>query len=206
MVRLAAPVVVAEIGWVAMGLVDTLMVGPLGPEAIGAVGVGSSLFIGVVIFAMGILLGLDTLVSQAYGAGRIDECHRWLVHGAVLSLVVAVPVTLLLIGLSAVLAGWGLDPSVLVLTRPYLDVVTWSVLPLLLYATFRRYLQGMGVVRPVMIALVTANITNVIVNWVLIYGKLGAPAMGVRGAAWATVTLARGDGGVSLGHNRRARA
>ncbi len=187
MVTLAAPVVVAEIGWVAMGLVDTLMVGPLGPEAIGAVGVGSSLFIGVVIFAMGILLGLDTLVSQAYGAGRIHECHRWLVHGAVLSLVVAVPVTLLLVGLSAVLAGWGLDPSVLVLTRPYLDVVTWSVLPLLLYATFRRYLQGMGVVRPVMIALVTANITNVIVNWVLIYGKLGAPAMGVRGAAWATV-------------------
>ena len=179
--------VVAEIGWVAMGLVDTLMVGPLGPEAIGAVGVGSSLFIGVVIFAMGILLGLDTLVSQAYGAGRIEECHRWLVHGAVLSLVVAVPVTLLLVGLSAVLAGWGLDPSVLVLTRPYLDVVTWSVLPLLLYATFRRYLQGMGVVRPVMIALVTANVTNVIVNWVLIYGKLGAPAMGVRGAAWATV-------------------
>ena len=75
----------------------------------------------------------------------------------------------------------------LVLTRPYLDVVLWSVLPLLLYATFRRYLQGMGVVRPVMIALVTANLTNVIVNWVLIYGKLGAPAMGVRGAAWATV-------------------
>ena len=75
----------------------------------------------------------------------------------------------------------------LVLTRPYLDVVVWSVLPLLFYATFRRYLQGMGVVRPVMIALVTANIINVIVNWVLIFGKFGAPAMGVRGAAWATV-------------------
>ncbi len=64
------------------------------------------------------------------------------------------------------------------------------MLPLLLYATFRRYLQGMGVVRPVMIALVSANLVNVIVNWVLIYGKFGAPAMGVRGSAWATV-LAR---------------
>ncbi len=187
MVTLATPVVVAEIGWVAMGLVDTLMVGPLGPEAIGAVGIGSSVFIGVVIFAMGVLLGLDTLVSHAYGAGRLDECHRWLVHGTVLSLVVAFPVTLLLLALSGLLGGWGLDPTVLRLTRPYLDVVLWSVLPLLFYATFRRYLQGMGVVRPVMIALVTANITNVIVNWVLIYGKLGAPAMGVRGAAWATV-------------------
>ena len=124
MVTLAVPVVVAEIGWVAMGLVDTLMVGPLGPEAIGAVGVGSSLFIGVVIFAMGILLGLDTLVSQAYGAGRVDECHRWLVHGAVLSLVVAVPVTLLLFGL--VRRSWPVGVSIRrswSLTRPYLDVV-----------------------------------------------------------------------------------
>jgi MATE family, multidrug efflux pump len=187
MATLAMPVVVAEIGWVAMGLVDTLMVGPLGPEAIGATGVGSAIFIGVVIFAMGLLLGLDTLVSQAYGAGRIDECHRWLVHGIVLSFAVAVPVTLVLFVLSNVLARWGLDPSVLALARPYLDVVLWSVLPLLLYATFRRYLQGMGVVRPVMIALVSANIINAIFNWILIYGKLGFPALGVRGSAWATV-------------------
>ena len=150
MATLAMPVVVAEIGWVAMGLVDTLMVGPLGPEAIGAAGVGSALFIGVVIFAMGLLLGLDTLVSQAFGAGRIDECHRWLVHGIVLSFGVAIPVSLILFVLSNLLARWGLDPTVLALARPYLDVVLWSVLPLLLYATFRRYLQGMGVVRPVM--------------------------------------------------------
>ena len=118
MVTLAAPVVVAEIGWVAMGLVDTLMVGPLGPEAIGAVGIGSSLFIGVVIFAMGLLLGLDTLVSQAYGAGRLDECHRWLVHGTVLSLLVALPVTLLLFALASLLGGWGLDPTVLAWRGP----------------------------------------------------------------------------------------
>ena len=103
------------------------------------------------------------------------------------SLCVAVPVTLLLFFLTSLLDRWGLDPTVLLLTRPYLDVVVWSVLPLLLYATFRRYLQGMGIVRPVMIALVSANLVNVFVNWVLIYGKLGAPAMGVRGAAWATV-------------------
>jgi MATE family multidrug resistance protein len=187
MVTLAMPVVVAEIGWVAMGLVDTLMVGPLGPEAIGAVGIGSAVFMGVVIFAMGLFLGLDTLVSHAYGAGRVDDCHRWLVHGTLLSLLVSLPITLLLLGLSTLLGRWGLDPAVYRLSRPYLDVLVWSVAPLLLYATFRRYLQGMGVVRPVMIALVMANVTNAIVNWILIYGKLGAPVMGVRGSAWATV-------------------
>ncbi len=136
---------------------------------------------------MGVLLGLDTLVSHAYGAGRIDDCHRWLVHGVVLSLVVALPVTLLLVALSSLLDRWGLDPTVLAWRGRTSTSSSWSVLPLLLYATFRRYLQGMGIVRPVMIALVSANLVNVFVNWVLIYGKLGAPAMGVRGAAWATV-------------------
>jgi len=76
MLALAVPVVLAEMGWMTMGIVDTLMVGRLSPEAIGAVGVGSSLFIGVVIFAMGLTLGLDTLVSQAFGAGDLETCHR----------------------------------------------------------------------------------------------------------------------------------
>src|SRR5512134_1341786 len=187
MFSLAAPVVVAEVGWITMGMVDTLMVGRLSPEAIGAVGVGSSLFLAVGIFAMGLLLGLDTLVAQAFGGRRLDECHTWLVHGTGVALALAVPVMGLLWLLAAGLDGWGLHPAVLALTRPYLDIVTWSVLPLLFYAAFRRYLQGMGVVRPVMIALVLANVMNVCANWVLIFGHLGAPALGVRGAAWATV-------------------
>jgi MATE family multidrug resistance protein len=187
MFALAVPVVLAELGWMAMGVVDTLMVGPLGPEAIGAVGIGSSLFTAIVIFAMGLLLGLDTLVSQAFGAGRLEDCHRWLLHGIVMSVAVAMPAVLVLVGLAALLSRWGLDPTVLPLTQPYLTILTWSVPPLLMYATFRRYLQGMHVVRPVMIALVAANFTNAFMNWVLIYGHLGAPALGVSGSAWATV-------------------
>jgi multidrug resistance protein, MATE family len=187
MLSLAFPVVMAELGWMTMGLVDTVMVGRLSPEAIGAVGIGTSLFMGVCIFGMGLLLGLDTLVSHAFGAARVDDCHRWLLHGVALSLLLSAPITGIVLALSAALAGWGLHPDVLRLTQPYLNVLAWSIPPLLLYASFRRYLQGMGVVRPVMIALVLANILNVFVNWLLIFGRLGAPAMGVRGSAWATV-------------------
>lgn len=187
MLHLALPVVLAELGWMGMGIVDTLMVGRLSPEAIGAVGIGSSLFMGIAIFAMGLMLGLDTLVSHAYGAGRIEECHRWLLHGGVMGLVIAVPTTMLLYWLTRELAGWGMEPEVLLLAQPYLEIVTWSTVPLLLYAAFRRYLQGMGIVRPVMVALLVANVANVLINWVLIFGKLGMPALGVRGAAWATV-------------------
>jgi len=187
MLRLAAPVVVAELGWITMGMVDTLMVGRLSAEAIGAVGLGSALFTAVGIFGLGMMLGLDTLVSQAFGAGRLDECHRWLLHGVILALLFAVPTTALLFGLSAALGHWGLDPEVERLTRPYLDVVAWSTGPLLLYFVFRRYLQGLGIVRPIMVTLILANLLNAIVNWILIFGHLGAPALGVAGAAWATV-------------------
>src|SRR6476620_5539659 len=101
MLTLAMPVVLAELGWMTMGMVDTLMVGRLGPEAIGAVGLGSALFIAIGIFAMGMLLGLDTLVSQSFGAGRLDECRRCLSHGVALSVVLTIPTTLLLFWVSA---------------------------------------------------------------------------------------------------------
>jgi MATE family multidrug resistance protein len=187
MFRLAAPVVIAELGWMTMGLVDTLMVGGLGPEAIGAVGMGSTLFIGVCIFAMGLLLGLDTLVSQAFGARRIDECHTWLMHGVLLALVLSAPIVGLMLLLCESMPAWGLHPDVLRLTQPYARIVSWSTPPLLLHTAFRRYLQGMGVVRPVTAALAVANVLNACVNWVLIFGRFGAPALGVAGAAWATV-------------------
>jgi MATE family multidrug resistance protein len=188
MFRLAAPVVLAELGWMTMGLVDTLMVGRIGPEAIGAVGMGSTLFIGVCIFAMGLLLGLDTLVSQAFGAKRPGECHVWLRHGIVLALLLSPPIVGLTLLLTESMRFWGLHPDVLALAQPYLRIVALSTPVLLLHTSFRRYLQGIGVVRPVTAALVIANVLNAVVNWVLIFGHFGAPAMGVAGAAWATVT------------------
>ena len=185
-VSLATPVVVAEVGWVSMQLVDIGMVGRLGPEAIGAVGVGSALFLAFGVFGMGLLLGLDTLVSQAYGAGARSECRRWLRHGLWLALGLSLPIGLAARAVGANLEIWGFDPSVLPLVRDYFDVVTLSLPPLLLYAAFRRYLQAVTRVTPIMVTLVTANVVNAAANWVLVFGNLGAPALGVEGAAWAT--------------------
>jgi MATE family multidrug resistance protein len=112
------------------------------------------------------------------------------VHGVVLGLALTIPMTALLFLLIATLPLWGLDPTVLNLSRGYLQVVSWSLLPLLLYASFRRYLQATGSVRPIMVALVLANIVNAVFNWLLIFGRAGVPALGVKGSAWATV-LAR---------------
>ena len=190
MLKLAGPVIMAEIGWMSMGIVDTLMVGPLGPAAIGATGMSSSLFFAFAVFGMGVMLGLDALVSQSYGAGRLDDCVRWLKHGLLLALVVGPAITALFYVALTGIDFLGLNEEVRRLAMPYLLVIPLSGVPLLLYATFRRYLQGIHVVRPIMFALITANVVNVIGNWMLIYGRLGAPALGVEGAAWATV-LAR---------------
>ena len=186
MLNLAVPVVVAEMSWVTMGTVDILMVRALGPSAIGAVGVGSMLFLALAVFGIGVLLGLDTVIAQSFGAGQRDECHRWFVHGVVMSVMLTIPLTLVAWVAIARLDLWGFDLTVLNLTEPYLRIVTWSVLPLLLYTAFRRYLQAMGVVKPTMVILLMANLVNVLANWMLIHGNLGAPALGVDGAGWAT--------------------
>lgn len=186
MLRLALPVVLSELGWMAMGVVDTLMVGRLGPEAIGAVSVGRALFMMVGVFGIGMLLGLDTLVSQAFGAGQPERCRLALVQGTYLCLALAIPLTPLTIALGSGLRWWGVDPAVAGLGSDYVRVLGWSVLPIFLYAALRRYLQGMSLVRPVMFALLSANLVNVVGNWALIFGNLGLPALGVKGAAWST--------------------
>src|SRR5258708_3713325 len=184
MLALATPVVMAELGWVTMGIVDTVMVGGLGAAAIGAVGLASMLFFAVAVFAMGLLLGLDPLVSQAFGARRLDECHRWLVDAGWLSVLITAPMVAAIFAMNASLDRWGLPPEVLHLTRPYLAILTWSLPPLLFYVAFRRYLQAMNVVRPVMSALVAANVVNPIANWILIYGPSSPPPLAVRAPAY----------------------
>jgi MATE family multidrug resistance protein len=187
MLRIAVPVIMGELGWMAMGVVDTIMVGPLGPAAIGAAGVGTAMHMGFAIFGMGVLLGLDTLVSQAYGARDIRECHRWLFDGITLALLMSVPITGLCLLLLWALPWLGFHPDVLVLLRSYFAVILWSTPFLLGFAALRRYLQGMHIVTPIMFALVSANLMNAAVNWILIHGHYGFPPLGVVGAAWATL-------------------
>ena len=187
MFTLAWPVVLAEIGWLVMGIVDTIMVAPLGASAIGAVGAGSILFMALMMPGFGTLLALDTFVSQSFGAGRIDDCHRWLFAGIQLAIGMSVALTAVAFAGAWLLPWLRFHPDVLAHLQPYMLHLVWSVAPLFGYLVFRRYLQAMNIVRPVMFALVIANLTNVAVNYLLIEGRLGAPALGVVGAAWATV-------------------
>ena len=192
-VRLALPLVLAELGWMSMAIVDTMMVGrlPNSATAMGAVSLGSNIFIVLALFGGGLLLGLDTLVSQAFGAGLRQDCHRSLINGIYLSValtpLLAAPVWLL----PRLLDSLQVDPAISALAIPYTNALAVGLLPLLMYFAVRRCLQAMNMVRPVAFALVSANLVNAFGNWILIYGKWGAPAMGAVGSGWSTA-IARG--------------
>ena len=187
LVSIAIPVVLSELGWMAQGVVDTIMVGRLGPAAIGAVALGNAVFYTPSLFGIGLLLGLDTLVAHAYGRKDFDDCHRWLAQGIYLALGIT-PVLMILVAVASFgFARFGITPEVATPAAGYLRVLDWSILPLLVYGASRRYLQGVGQVRVITLTYVGANLLNWGGNWALIYGHLGFPAMGVRGSALSTV-------------------
>jgi MATE family multidrug resistance protein len=188
MLGLAAPLALTELGWLSMNFVDTIVVGHLPDSAIaiGAVSVGTILFYCVAIFGSNLMLGLDTLVSQAFGAGRLQECHRAFFNALYLALVSSPALMIFILVWLPFLDRLGIAPPVVQLTIPFLKALTWSTLPLALYFVLRRYLQAMGIVKPVAFALVSANLVNLLGNWVFVYGHLGFRSFGVVGSGWST--------------------
>ena len=178
MLRLAMPLVLAEVGWMLMGVVDTMVVGRVSAEAIGAVSLGTTIFYTIGIFAGGLLLGLDTFVAQAFGGGDLEDCRTSLINGVWLAVFLMAPVMLLIYASIPLLGAFGIESGGDGRDRAVLRALNWSVAPLLLYFGFRRYLQSVNIVRPVMITLISANLINLFGNWVLVFGNLGAPKTG----------------------------
>ena len=210
-VQLALPLVLAELGWMSMGIVDTVMVGhlPDSARAIGSVSISSNIFNVVAFFGGGILIGLDTLVAQAFGAGKREDCHRSLINSIYLSLAMTPFLMLPVWFFGPLLQALHVDPQVAILAIPYMKALAYGLLPLLIYFAVRRCLQAMNMAKPIAFALVTANLINALFNWVLIYGKWGFPHMGVVGSGWSTaisrVYLAALLGGYLLWYDHRHR-
>lgn len=186
--RLALPLILAEIGWMSMGIVDTIMVGrlPNSAVAIGATGLGQSLYHSLAIFCGGLLLGLDTFVSQAFGREDLDDARHSLVNGVVLACALT-PLLMLSVSLwPPLMQRFGISPELVDPMRPFLRALNWGSLPLLSYFALRRYLQAVNVTHPIMFALISANLVNAFGDWVLIYGHLGFHPMGIEGSGWAT--------------------
>ena len=189
MLRIALPLAFAELGWMFMSVVDNIMVGrlPDSAAAIGSASVGAAFFYVFAIFGIGLMSGLDTLISHAWGAGRLPEARRTLASGLTLALVATPLVAACVLATLPLLQILGVAPEIRTQAADFTRILTCSLPLLLAYTCFRRYLQGIHHVRPIPFALVSANLVNLAGNWILIYGHWGAPALGVRGSALSTV-------------------
>jgi MATE family multidrug resistance protein len=190
LLRLAGPIIVSQLGGVAMNMTDTIMVAPLGAEALAAAGTAFSAHVFLMMLATGTIMGMAPLVSQAYGAGDHAETRRVLAQGLWVAVLVSIPVTALSAAGGAVTHALGQPPAVADIAGGYLAALAPGVLPLMLFFAFRQYLDGMGVTRVAM-ALSFAGVgLNILANWALIWGVEGiVPAMGVVGAGIATTVV-----------------
>ena len=186
MVRLALPIVVVQLGWMLMGVVDTVMVGRVSPTAIAAVALGNLYFFGAAIFGMGVLMSLDPIVAQAVGAGDGVAVARGVQRGLVLALGMSVIATVLLLPARPVLALLGQPAPVAALGGAYAQIAIAGIIPFYAFGALRQSLQAMKRIAPIVVTMLIANLVNVGLNYVWIFGKLGFPALGAIGAAWAT--------------------
>jgi MATE family multidrug resistance protein len=196
LLHLALPLIAGELGWVAMSLVDTVMLGhlPHSALAMSSAALAQVIFNTVTIGVGGILLGLDPLISQALGAKEQNAANRWFVHGFLLCLALAALLIVIFTVTPVLLLHLPVDPAILAGAVPAMRGLNYGTLPLLLYFVLRRYLQAAHHGRPIAFALISANIINAAADWFLIYGHafhiaghpLNIPAYGVVGSSWAT--------------------
>jgi MATE family multidrug resistance protein len=187
MLKLALPVVMTYLGLMLMGVVDLIFVGHVNPVAIGAVGVGTSIFNWVMIFGTGLLMGLDYLVSFAQGAKRPEDGFHALMQGLIAVTAISIPCTALMIYFSGHLDWLSIAEGVRGDAAGYLSVVALSLWPSLVFTACRQYLTANESTWPPLLVLLAANVLNAAMNYALVFGHWGAPALGARGSAWATV-------------------
>lgn len=184
---LAWPVVLAQVGMVAMGVVDLFVAGQLGAVSMGAIGVGHTLGFAAMVPAMGTASGVDPIVAQAYGAGTPR------VAGAAALKCAGLVGVLLVVTLAAHLAATPLltllqqDPLLIPEASRYLWITAVGMPAFMGFLVIKQLLQGNGIMRPAMYAVVVANVVNLVLDIGLGLGRFGLPKLGVDGIAWATV-------------------
>jgi MATE family multidrug resistance protein len=186
LLRLAVPVVVVQVGMMMLGVVDSIMVGRVSPAHLAGVALGNLYFFSATVLGMGILLALDPVIAQAVGANDPEGVARGVQRGAILALALALATTLLFAPIRPLLVLLRQPPEVVPIAVGFALASLPGVLPFYLFVVLRQALQAMGRVAPIVAAVVLGNLVNVFLNWVLIYGNLGSPALGATGTGLAS--------------------
>ncbi len=184
--QLAYPVIIGQLGIIMMGVVDSLMVGKIGAAPLAAASLGNGMTFIILIIGIGVSLAVTPLVAIAVGAGKKNDCgiyfRQSLLVNSVLSIIIAV-----LIFFGAELIKYFDQPlEVQRQAISYMKIIGLSSIPLMLFQTYKQFIEGLSIMRPAMIIALLANLINAFINWIFIFGNLGFPALGLDGAGWAT--------------------
>lgn len=194
---LGGPIWIAQVAQMANGVIDTVMAGHASAEDLAAVGIGSSLWMPLFLFFMGLLGALQPIISGYNGAGTTRKIMPATWQGIYIAAVGSVIMALLLTNVQPVLSILKLDPHTAGITQGYLDAFAWGIPALLLLNALRGLTDGLGHTRVIMAFSVLSTAINLPLNYILIYGKLGLPAMGGVGCGWAT-SISNGVAAVAM--------
>jgi len=186
LLTIALPLALAQMAQNGMGLVDTLMVGRLGPDALAGIALGSVSFFFVTVVLSSMLFAVGPLVAQATGARRPAEAVRALRQGMWWGLALTPPAMGLLWLMPLLLRAMGQDPEVVAPATGYLRAVSFGVLPGMAFTALRAYLEGQGRTRPLMVVAFVGVALNVVANQAFMFGRWGFPALGLTGTGVAT--------------------
>ncbi len=186
MISLAIPVVLVQLGFMSMGVVDTLMVGRVSARVLAAVALGNLYFYNVTVFGVGTLMALDPIVAQAVGAEDSEAVARAVQRGLIIAVALSVVFVVFLAPAAPVLRLLRQQPEIIDDTATYVRISIAGLAPSLGFVVLRQCLQAMHRVRAIVWTVIVANVVNACFNWMFVYGHLGSPALGVAGSAIAT--------------------
>jgi multidrug resistance protein, MATE family len=183
---LAIPVMLSNLGHVLMGVTDTMMVGHLNAESLAAAGLALVVFNVFMLFGIGVSFAITPLVAAAHGEKDDKAITETLRHGLIINIInAAILVGVVEVGKNLL---YHINQPAEVVERaiPFLSIIAFSLVPMMIFQTFKQFAEGMSNTRVALVVMILANILNVILNYILIYGHLGFPALGLAGSGWAT--------------------
>lgn len=196
--HLALPVMLGQLGHIMAGVADSVMVGQLGTHPLAAVALANSIVTIFMLFGIGAAFGLTPLVANADGKSRTHLPGTLFFHGLYTHLGMGVGLFLLAAGTIPLLGYMGQDAEVVSITGPYMLIISFSIVPLMVYLSFKQFAEGLSRTKAAMTISIACNLLNVVLNYIFIFGKLGIEPMGIIGAGWATL-IARSLMAVSMG-------
>jgi len=185
--KLSIPVILGLVGHTLVGMIDNIMVGNLDPINLAAVSLGNSYIFIAMSIGIGFSAAITPIVAEAHSEGNQNKLKKSFINGFILCLILGIVLYALVLVLKNTLIYLDQPVEVVKLALPYIDIVAISLIPLLLFQALKQYTDGLSRTIYPMYATVVANIINVIINYILIFGMLGFPKLGIIGAAIGTL-------------------